>query len=49
LPRVRPPEPADEARLIEQYDVSRGTLGEALRLLTFLGAITIKAGPRTEI
>lgn len=36
---------ADEARLIEQYNVSRGTLREALRLLTFLGAITIKSGP----
>jgi DNA-binding FadR family transcriptional regulator len=36
---------ADEARLIEQYQVSRGTLREALRLLTFLGAITIKSGP----
>lgn len=37
---------ADEARLIEQYEVSRGTLREALRLLTFLGAITIKSGPQ---
>lgn len=36
---------ADEAGLIEQYQVSRGTLREALRLLTFLGAITIKSGP----
>ncbi|WP_214366452.1 FadR/GntR family transcriptional regulator [Pseudonocardia sp. H11422] len=43
---VAPGEPlADESRLIEQYGVSRGTLREALRLLSFLGAITIKAGP----
>ncbi|WP_214368435.1 FadR/GntR family transcriptional regulator [Pseudonocardia sp. H11422] len=37
---------ADEAGLIEQYNVSRGTLREALRLLTFLGAITIRSGPQ---
>ncbi|MHA6794335.1 FadR/GntR family transcriptional regulator [Pseudonocardia bannensis] len=36
---------ADESRLIEHYKVSRGTLREALRLLSFLGAITIKSGP----
>jgi GntR family transcriptional regulator, transcriptional repressor for pyruvate dehydrogenase complex len=35
----------DESWLIEQYDVSRGTLREALRLLTFLGAINVKSGP----
>ncbi|MBC3191746.1 FadR family transcriptional regulator [Pseudonocardia sp. C8] len=36
---------ADEATLIKRYEVSRGTLREALRLLTFLGAVTVKAGP----
>lgn len=41
-----PGEPlAEESRLIERYEVSRGTLREALRLLSFLGAITIKSGP----
>ncbi len=43
---LRPGAPLpDESRLIERYEVSRGTLREALRLLSFLGAITIKAGP----
>lgn len=37
---------ADEATLVERYGVSRGTLREALRLLQFLGAVTIKAGPQ---
>ncbi|WP_154769090.1 FadR/GntR family transcriptional regulator [Nakamurella alba] len=36
----------DESWLIEHYDVSRGTLREALKLLSFLGAITVKSGPR---
>ncbi|HZZ49709.1 MAG TPA: FCD domain-containing protein [Pseudonocardia sp.] len=36
---------ADEATLMQRYGVSRGTLRESLRLLTFLGAVTIKAGP----
>lgn len=36
---------ADEATLVERYGVSRGTLRESLRLLSFLGAVTIKAGP----
>lgn len=35
---------ADEATLLTRYGVSRGTFREALRLLTFLGAITIKNG-----
>jgi GntR family transcriptional repressor for pyruvate dehydrogenase complex len=35
----------DESWCIEHYDVSRGTLREALRLLTFLGAISVKSGP----
>lgn len=37
---------ADEATLVERYGVSRGTLREALRLLTFLGAVVVKAGPQ---
>jgi GntR family transcriptional repressor for pyruvate dehydrogenase complex len=36
----------DESWLIDHYDVGRGTLREALKLLSFLGAITVKAGPR---
>ncbi|HKC29704.1 MAG TPA: FCD domain-containing protein, partial [Jatrophihabitans sp.] len=36
----------DESWLIENYDVARGTLREALKLLSFLGAITVKSGPR---
>lgn len=35
----------DEAWCIEHYAVSRGTLREALRLLSFLGAISVKSGP----
>jgi GntR family transcriptional repressor for pyruvate dehydrogenase complex len=35
---------ADEAKLVKRYGVSRGTLREAMRLLSFLGAITIKNG-----
>jgi GntR family transcriptional repressor for pyruvate dehydrogenase complex len=35
----------DESQLIEHYGVSRGTLREALRLLSFLGAIHMKSGP----
>lgn len=36
---------ADEATLLEWYGVSRGTLRESLRLLSFMGAVTVKAGP----
>lgn len=36
----------DESWLIEHYDVARGTLREALKLLSFLGAITVKSGPK---
>ena len=36
---------ADEATLVEQYGVSRGTLREALRLLGFLGVVTNRTGP----
>lgn len=36
---------ADEATLVERYGVSRGTLRQALRLLSFLGAVTVKTGP----
>ncbi|HZZ47794.1 MAG TPA: FCD domain-containing protein [Pseudonocardia sp.] len=36
---------ADEATLVERYGVSRGTLRESLRLLSFLGAVSVKAGP----
>ena len=35
----------DESWCMEHYNVSRGTLREALRLLTFLGAISVRSGP----
>jgi GntR family transcriptional regulator, transcriptional repressor for pyruvate dehydrogenase complex len=34
-----------EAAMLQQYDVSRGTLREALRILEVHGLITIKPGP----
>ncbi len=34
-----------EASMVKQYDVSRGTLREALRILEVYGLITIKPGP----
>lgn len=36
----------DETWLIEHFDVARGTVREALKLLSFLGAIAVKSGPR---
>lgn len=36
---------ASEAALMGYFDVSRGSLREALRLLSFLGAIDIRSGP----
>ncbi|MCG3753943.1 FadR/GntR family transcriptional regulator [Amycolatopsis sp. Poz14] len=35
---------ADESTLLAEYGVARGTLREALRLLTFLGAVTVQSG-----
>jgi DNA-binding FadR family transcriptional regulator len=34
-----------ERVMLEQYEIGRGTLREALRLLEFQGAITLKPGP----
>jgi GntR family transcriptional regulator, transcriptional repressor for pyruvate dehydrogenase complex len=35
-----------ERTMLETYEIGRGTLREALRLLEFQGAITLKPGPR---
>ena len=35
-----------ERSMLETYEIGRGTLREALRLLEFQGAITLKPGPR---
>lgn len=35
-----------EKAMVEQYQIGRGTLREALRLLEFQGVVTMKPGPR---
>ena len=37
---------ASEAEMIERYEVSRGSLREALRILEVLGFVRLKPGPR---
>ena len=44
--RLRPGTPlAAEHRMVEEFEVSRGTVREALRFLELQGALRIKAGP----